>query len=255
MKIAGDFDRTCCPVCRSTSIIERYWRIPVLRLQESAVLDGIAIHHVPTLNAPDLYSYDRCLQCEAVYRNPIDSFQGHSDEHAAKRVKKDLPHGSQARYDFAAPYLPDGQTIIDAACGMGTLLDVASQYPQWKHRIGLDICKTYIEHVKSQGHEGYVVDLPQVPDVHADAIFFSEAFEHVKSPHDVLRSLLRTLNTNGILFFSAESLGDPIEIRQTETIFVTEKSINRLCQLLGVKILHVQHQVGRFLVVTQKETS
>lgn len=120
----------------------------------------------------------------------------------------------RSMFDYLDP--KEGERILDAACGDGTLSLKIAERGCKVH--GIDMSKDVIkraehlaerERIACEFEVGNAEDLPY-PDEYFDKIVCSSSLEHFKDDTGALKEMNRVLRTNGIIVLTTDSFIYPI---------------------------------------------
>jgi SAM-dependent methyltransferase len=116
-------------------------------------------------------------------------------------------------YQLAVPYLKG--RVLDAGCGAGYGTAHLLHKGIW-HAIGIDHSELAVafcnDHFKIDRLEFHVVDMEEplrLPDDSFDAIFSSNAMEHVARIDQLLKECARVLKQNGVMFMAVPAIVTP----------------------------------------------
>lgn len=115
-----------------------------------------------------------------------------------------------ARYDLAAQIARPGDTILDAACGLGYGAHLLANCSPAAKVIGVDLDVDAVEYAKSAfGHDGKcefrtgdVANLSNIADASVDLVVSFETLEHIPDPQAALREFARVLTPGGRIIAS-----------------------------------------------------
>jgi SAM-dependent methyltransferase len=261
----GTIKLQVCPVCGSSDI-GLIWQLPQTRFDTHAYLSfasadgtsaaanaakgkGSYISALPTLKTPQLiYRYDICGKCGSIFRNPTKDDQAvyRRDTSKVENFRKNGAERFRERTNYIARFVsPNAKVILDAACGAGQSLKLLKETFPNSRLVGLEISEPAVAFIKSELKiESYVNDLdaddldPIVAPGSADFVIFSESFEHVRHPIDVLKKLVRALRPGGRLFYSAQFYGveTTLQIRVNEPIFINTDLRARIPEMIGCRM-------------------
>jgi SAM-dependent methyltransferase len=255
-----------CPVCKSEDI-GLLWQLPQTNLPETAYLfygdparrermrGGAYLKALPTLRTPQtIYRYDICGECGSAFRNPTSDDQAiyRRDQSKVKSFRERGIDAFRNRTAEIAKLLPrQASVLVDAACGAGQSLAVLRETHPHLRLVGLEISEPAVAFMKSMGLESYLADLDlddldaMVAPGTADFIIFSESFEHVRGPIDVLKKLVRMLRPGGRLYYSAQFYGPEtqLQLRVAEPIYINTEFRTKIPQLVGCR-MHDANIIG-----------
>lgn len=161
------------------------------------------------------------------------------------------------RAEMLAFFPDEAKTVLDVGCGQGSFAK------QIKDRYKTETWG--IEYMTSQAKQaGKVLDkvfcgpcedfLDDIPNDYFDVIYFNDVLEHLVDPYQVLKKIKAKLTSNGIIISSIPNIRYHSSMRMflldkewkyqdsgimdhTHMRFFTEKSIKRMYQDLGYKVL------------------
>lgn len=265
--VFGDRRLDACPVCHGHSTAE-LWRMPMSNLKQPITAFGGYYHQAPSLQVPaTVYCFDYCRDCQTIYLNPVSGARkqvyGTYDRHIHVMKEESAWRGYEEVFDRFAKWLPEtGDTILDAACGIGQYLEVARKRApaRWRRLVGLELSQKYVEYMRARNIEAHVFDLDTesldrvVKPGSADVVFFCEAFQYVDRPLDVLRKLMGALRPGGRLCFTALRYGRDVQagVRPSEPIYVGKKLIALLPDALSCRVVDVGTSAMRYYAVLEK---
>jgi SAM-dependent methyltransferase len=280
-KLFGTIRLTACPVCAGSDI-GLVWQLPQTRFETHAYLSfdgadgtsaaanaaegiGSYISALPTLKTPQtIYRYDLCRNCGSVFRNPTKDDQSvyRRDASKVENFRKNGPNRFRKRTDYIARFIaPGAKVIVDAACGAGQSLKLLKDRFPRARLIGLEISEPSVAFIKDELQiEAHVCDLdaddldPIVAPDGVDFVIFSESFEHVRRPIEVLRNLVRTLRTGGRIYYSAQFYGGEtdLQIRVNEPIFINTDLRARIPAMIGCRMVEGKLEGGKIQDVLEK---
>ena len=120
-----------------------------------------------------------------------------------------------ARYQLAVGYIRDGDTVLDAACGMGYGTHMLSSQSSAVQVLGADLDLEAIRYASESFcgqdarlsfHAGDAQQLHFLPDNSIDLFVSFETLEHVPYPEHLLAEALRVLRPSGRLIVSVPNL-------------------------------------------------
>lgn len=243
------------------------------RIDPPVVLLGGYFNQVPTLKSPfTVFCFDHCHECESVFLNPDQPRQNQIDAykrstHYVKKMEDQAEwSGYVKRYEMMKRYLPaKTETFIDAACGLGQLAILArdDKSMKWSRLAALELSSAYVKHLNDNGIEAYEFDIDNDSISNnfeansIDFIAFFEAFEHVAWPVRALEKLISVLRPGGRIFFSAQRYGSDVNlaIRPGEPIYIGEKFIDEMDDMLGCDTIDVVRNGSRFFIVLEKRAT
>jgi len=97
--------------------------------------------------------------------------------------------------------------FLDVGCGMGVLLELASQH--FEECVGIEVSERAAEVVRQKGfrvHQGLFEDVPLEPDYY-DMVVLDSVIEHVFDPVQALKICYRTLKPGGVVCLMTPKLG------------------------------------------------
>lgn len=259
--VAGTVPLEACPICGSGDI-GRLWQLPQTRLAAPTYLNspGAPFHdfyldYLPLLQVPQqVFIFDICRFCHAIFRNPKDDDQS-SYRHDTSKVESFKQQGTTPFTGMAKlceRHFPHRtRVVVDAACGAGQILAILQErHPELKV-IGLELSQPSVDFMRGRGIEAAAVDLDFddldaiVPPGSVDFIVFYEAFEHVRQPLTVLRKLMRMLRPGGRLHFSAQCYGpdSQLQIRVGEPIYIDRHGLDWIVAQLDADLRELQINV------------
>jgi SAM-dependent methyltransferase len=224
-------------------------------------------HQAPSLQTPSaIYCFDFCRDCQSVYLNPVAANRKQNyrtTEHQIRMMQDEAAwRGYEQVFERFAKWMPDGGTMIDAACGVGQYLEIARKRSpgKWRRLVGLELSEKYVAHMKQRNIDAHLFDLdsdpldPIVKQASADVAFFCEAFQYVEKPCEVIRKLLRALKPGGRLCFTALRYGRDVQagVRPSEPIYVGQKWLEGLSESAGCRVLDVEVSPMRYYVTLEK---
>lgn len=265
--VFGDKRLESCPVCAGRTTVE-LWRMPMSTLKQPITAFGGYYHQAPSLQVPaTVYCFDYCRDCQTIYLNPVSGTRKQAyrtyDRHIHVMKEESAWRGYEEVFDRFSKWIPEtGDTIVDAACGVGQYLEVARKRApdRWRRVVGLDLSQKYVEHMRARNIEAHVFDLDEdlldrvVRPGSADLIFFCEAFQYVERPLEVLRKLVGALRTGGRLCFTALRYGRDVQagVRPSEPIYVGRKLITLLPNALNCRVVDVETSAMRYYIVLER---
>ena len=257
-RVRGEVTLAACPICGSVKI-GRLWQLPQTRLTHEAHLaspgaanDGLYINYLPMLNVPqDIYCYDACGDCEALFRNPKDDDQAiyaRDESKVASFRASGVKEFEGSAVFYRKRFPPGTKRVVDAACGAGQVLAILKRDMPLLELAGLELSRPAVDFMNRElGIRAHAVDLDMddlsahIPDGWADFIIFQEAFEHVRAPVLVTQKLMRMLRKGGRLHFTAQRYGadNELQIRVEEPIFINETTLDYVVRATGAKLAEV----------------
>ena len=106
------------------------------------------------------------------------------------------------RHRRIVDFIDDGDSVIDLACGEGTLLQQIKQRLPKSDIRGVDVSQTAIDYCAERGldvSKGNIDDPAFTLEGKHDHIVISEALEHIVNPEDLLRKLKGNYNKSIIV--------------------------------------------------------
>jgi SAM-dependent methyltransferase len=253
-RLAGAVSLAHCPVCGSGEIAQ-LWRLPQTRLGTNTYLNspGSSYHdfyldYLPTLTVPQqIFTFDMCRFCHAIFRNPKDDDQATyvNDKSKVAAFKNEGTAPFLGIVEACEQHFPkETKTVVDAACGAGQALALLRERRSGLRLVGLELSRPSVAFIQSLGIAAAVVnlDVDSLDDVvspgSADFVLFYEAFEHVAAPVTVLQKLARMLRSGGRLYFTAQYYGpsSPLQIRVGEPIYIDHHTIDWIVGQLGMHV-------------------
>lgn len=132
---------------------------------------------------------------EDVARVHLETFRetGGNPFQAAEAIAEHQRVTRDAIEEFVTP----GRAILDAGCGIGTLLEPFMHYVC----VGVDIVPEYLEIAGRRGYETRLADLEDLPfeDGRFGTVVCTDVLEHVLDLNAVMRELVRVLSPGGHL--------------------------------------------------------
>lgn len=268
--LAGSIRLDACPVCESRRIAE-VWRFPQSRLKGHTYLsapgeahNNTYLDYLPLLKVPqEIYTFDICADCHSIFRNPKDDDQGvyKRDKSKVETFKKqglDPFRGTAATCEALFP--PDTRFVVDAACGSGQVLAIYKEKRPDLRLFGLELSEPSVEWMKGLGIEAAAADLDHDDlDVHiapntVDFIVFNEAFEHVRSPLQVLRKMFRMLRPGGRIHFTAQYFGpeNALQIRVGEPIYIDRHGLDWVIAQLDAELIELKADIKYRVTLAKK---
>ena len=260
MKRFGNTWRMACPVCDCKEI-KRVWDIPFSRLPEPTILAGANLHNFPCLDSETVWAFAQCDKCCSIFLHSLNAQQGHQGEHYIKKMEHPRHWaGYERRYEIFKNYIPENaQSILEAAAGIGQYLTVTRDHNDfpWERFCGIEYNGAYVKEMHRLGFEAYSCDLNlglplEIVGEKFDAVIFSEAFEHMFDAGKTLGFLVDALRPGGMIFWSAQAIGSGLPIRPEETIYLSERGLEKLCEKLNLGVRYAEIHAGRYLVAATK---
>ena len=162
-------------------------------------------------------NYVQCKNCELVYLNPcftdkhLEIFYKNMHNMQAKIVKdeslfyrKIYSYGIKNINKFVKP--KNKKRILDLGCSSGLFLDIAKE-KRWE-TFGLELNEKEIE-ISKQNHNVKNINLYQAQkefNVKFDVITMWDVIEHVKDPHELLKTIKKCLRPGGLFFFQTPNV-------------------------------------------------
>ena len=117
---------------------------------------------------------------------------------------------AERRMSFLAPYLTEGQKILEIGCSSGFML--SSLKDKGMDVYGLDPSEVFIEYVKSKGVHIYkkFEELREKHDLVFDLIIHYYVLEHIGNPVEFTNQYMSLLNDNGKMIFEVPCATDPL---------------------------------------------
>jgi SAM-dependent methyltransferase len=265
----GQVMRNNCPVCGSTDI-GNVFRLPMGAIDPPISVFGGYFNQIPVLKTPfEIFAWDLCRNCNAIYLNPsasrerINSSYRASTSYLQRMADPGTWSGHEERYDALVRFAPSSaDTLVDAACGGGHTLFLAQRGRDrpWKRLIGLELSEAYVANLREHGIEAHVFDLDRDADRavvapgSADLISFQEAFEHVERPLAAVAKLLDMLRPGGRLYFSAQRYGDDVNlaILAGEPIYIGPRVVELIPKLLPCTLVDGEKYGARYLIAVER---
>lgn len=234
----------CCPVCRSSDI-EHYCHVP------SRFNDG------------EYINYERCVQCQVVFRNPRlpDDWRlaKYEDKPLAEQQTRLIP-AIQAHYAYMARQLkrmlanPVQNRLLDFGCGAGGFLLEANK--TGFQVMGLELNKALAEYVKKEYKipvfQG-LIDSPSFENEKFDCIISSQVFEHLLDPQGTLESVKAHLNPKGLLLIEVPNISHIRErlrkgalMDDSHLFYFSSTSLPRMLSNAGFKVIRIEEGMRPF---------
>lgn len=147
------------------------------------------------------------ISSDVLSRYPLDALTGHRDLHMdMSRETGRRSDAHMARYHLAAGYIRDGDTVLDAACGMGYGSHLLAWQSAAAHVIGADLDRESVLYATDnfsdrEGRLSFrVADAQQLdflPDNSVDLFVSFETLEHVPNPQQLIAEAKRVLRPGG----------------------------------------------------------
>jgi SAM-dependent methyltransferase len=269
-KLAGTVRLDACPVCESGHITQ-IWQLPQSRLDGKTFLSAPGSAHnntyldyLPLLKVPqEIFGFDICADCHSIFRNPKDDDQEIYKRDTSK-VRSYKEHGLDPFRGTADTYISkfpaNTHVVVDAACGSGQILAILRERNPELRLFGLELSAPSIEWMKSLGIDGAVTDLDfDDLDTHVapgtvDFIVFNEAFEHVRSPLQVLKKMFRMLRPGGRIHFTAQYFGpeNGLQIRVGEPIYIDRHGLDWVIAQVDAKLIDLKADI-KYRVTLEKK--
>jgi SAM-dependent methyltransferase len=269
-KLAGTVRLDACPVCESGHITQ-IWQLPQSRLDGKTFLSAPGSAHnntyldyLPLLKVPqEIFGFDICADCHSIFRNPKDDDQEIYKRDTSK-VRSYKEHGLDPFRGTADTYISkfpaNTHVVVDAACGSGQILAILRERNPELRLFGLELSAPSIEWMKSLGIDGAVTDLDLDDlDTHVapgtvDFIVFNEAFEHVRSPLQVLKKMFRMLRPGGRIHFTAQYFGpeNGLQIRVGEPIYIDRHGLDWVIAQVDAKLIDLKADI-KYRVTLEKK--
>jgi len=116
------------------------------------------------------------------------------------------------RGNLISPRIQKNKNILDIGCGDGSLMQVLIKKNSPNFIYGIDISKEAINHVKSNGMNGRVIDIQSnnfekfLKSQKFDYIIITEVLEHIQNPEKVIE-IIKEYCPNAIIFISIPNAG------------------------------------------------
>lgn len=240
--------------------------LPLARLERCPLCAGGPLQHYHT--RPSLFmkdrtiSYDRCLGCGIVFRNPrpqdnarLEAYQNKTPSAEMLETGWDDRTGRHfgfviermRRLGIAGPGLP----VLDFGCGAGAFLAAARDHGLLAE--GLEVCRALAKAAASRSGRP-VIDSPLGHPTwngrRYGAVFTSMVFEHLTDPAGTLAALRRMVEPGGLVVIEVPNLRDLREVlRRGSTLddahlfYFDRKSLKDLFDRAGVDLLRVEEGV------------
>ncbi len=170
----------------------------------------------------NVFSYDSCKNCEAVFLNPQVSAQSigqfypssyvpHHQPQVRKVVKKIRPQDllrwplvKKTLYEIGTTASANNKRVfLDYGCGSAAHLDLMHSL-DWQ-TIGADFSTKTIENIRFLGHRGILTledpQLNAIEDQSVDCILLNHVFEHIYTPDDLLAVFMKKLKPGATMYF------------------------------------------------------
>lgn len=268
--LAGSVTLDACPVCDSRHIAQ-LWRLPQSRLAGKTYLsapgqphNNTYLDYLPLLKVPqEIFGFDMCGDCHSIFRNPKDNDQeayknDTSKVASFKQNGLDPFRGTAAACEALFP--ANTRFVVDAACGSGQVLAIyRERYPDLR-LFGLELSAPSVEWIKGMGIDAAVVDLDlddldrHIAPGTVDFIVFNEAFEHVRSPLQVLRKMFRMLRPGGRIHVTAQYFGaeNALQIRVGEPIYIDRHGLDWVIGQLDAELIELKADI-KYRVTLEKK--
>jgi SAM-dependent methyltransferase len=268
--LAGSVTLDACPVCESRRIAQ-LWRLPQSRLAGKTYLsapgephNNTYLDYLPLLKVPqEIFGFDMCADCHSIFRNPKDD-----DQEAYKNDTSKVASFKQNGLDpfrgtaavCEALFPANTRFVVDAACGSGQVLAIyREKYPDLR-LFGLELSAPSVEWIKGLGIDAAVVDLDlddldrHIAPGTVDFIVFNEAFEHVRSPLQVLRKMFRMLRPGGRIHVTAQYFGpeNALQIRVGEPIYIDRYGLDWVIDQLDAELIELKADI-KYRVTLEKK--
>ena len=156
------------------------------------------------------------INSNALSRYPLDTLLEHRDLHMdMSRETGRRSDAHMARYHLVANYIRDGDTVLDAACGMGYGSHLLAWQSAAARVIGADLDQEAIRYAcenyaSKEGHLSFHVADAQrlefLPDNSVDLFVSFETLEHVPHPACLIAEAKRILRPSGRFIVSVPNL-------------------------------------------------
>lgn len=152
----------------------------------------------------------------ALSRYPLNTLHEHRDLHMdMSRETGRRSDAHMARYHLVANYIRDGDTVLDAACGMGYGSHLLAWQSAAARVIGADLDQAAVlyaseNYSSKEGHLSFHVADTQrldfLPDNSVDLFISFETLEHVPHPEHLIAEAKRILRPGGRFIVSVPNL-------------------------------------------------
>lgn len=157
------------------------------------------------------------------------------------------------RQKIISKFSKNPRIVLDIGCSNGVFLDLYKSCETW----GVEPSKNY-KIAETKGHRivNTTFEKANLPQNYFDLIIMNHTLEHVKDAEIVLAKIYRLLEKDGLLFIDVPNAGGlgskllkdkwPYKLPKEHTYQFTGKSLTKLVEDTGFKVLHWESRSGLF---------